>query len=144
MQTATTQNLLNHPELHTLIKYAQMLPQEMLAGLQKAAGEKGLSVELEIASRLLATFIEPEALKIISLLQQILDHTFSQADAVAECARQRQAALYAYELEKLRLFIRFEHRMPRGMKEEFLVLNFKEAAKQIRAEFEREKKKEGE
>lgn len=123
-----------------LSKFGQVVPSEMKEYFEKSAENKGISLELEIASRLQATFETPTVYGLDSLIDQILRVEFSTAEAVAECKRKREAALFVYEMEKLRLFMRFEQRLPSEMKEKFLVINVEEAMKIIKAELDLEKK----
>lgn len=113
----------------------------MMQEIKKVAEEKGLSVELEVASSLLATFVEKEALQVDTLSQRILKHTFTSKEAVEECKRKRRQAFENYEIEKLRLFISFEDLAPRYYKENFMAIDVKEMSKKIRAELKAEAKK---
>ena len=125
-------------------KFGQVVPSEMKTILEKVAGEKGIGVELEIASRLYATFIEPTKYGLDSLVDQILKLEFSTEEAVAECKRKREAALFVYEMEKLRLFVRFEQKLPRNIKESFVMIDVKEAMEIIKRELALEKDKDAE
>ena len=117
-----------------LRKFAQIIPQEMLDALSLAAAAKGISLELEIASRLRAALTAPETFSLNFNSQQIRRRKFNLQEAVAECARKRLGNLYLYELEKLRLFLRFKHKLPRGLKEKFSLIDVAAASKEILAE----------
>ena len=136
-------DLLQQPDLQTnLNKFGQVIPSEMKALLEKSAELKGIALEREIASRLQATFVRPTSYGFDSLIDHILRFEFSAAEAVAECKRKREAAHFVYEMEKLRLLMRFENRLPKDFKEEFCFINVEEAMKIVRAELENEKEKE--
>lgn len=122
-----------------LQKYAQVLSSEMFATLQESAAQKGISLELEVVSRLMATFAEPEEFGANVLVDGILNQTYSHDDALEECKRHRQSWLYIYEMEKLRLFMTFQEKLPRDIKESFTLINVKEAMKTIAAELKKAK-----
>ncbi len=123
-----------------LEKYAQVISSEMMEALRESAFVRGISLDMEIALRLTAYLAEPDLAQDNALFQQILRLDFTEAEAVAECKRRRNAALYLYEMEKLRLFLRFERSLPRQIKESFTVIDVKEATKQIKAELKEEEK----
>lgn len=125
-------------EAAILEKYAQVISVEMMDALKESAQEKGISLSMEIALRLMVSMTEPELGTGSSLFNSILCKDFTEEEAVAECKRKRHATLYLYEMEKLRLFLRFEQTLPRNIKESFTVIDVKEAAKKIRAELEAE------
>lgn len=129
---------LGNLNLSELVKYAQIMPVEFVAELERAAGENGISMELEIVSRLFATLLNPCAFGIDLLCEQILKKNFTENEAFAECKRNKQSNFYIYEMEKLKLFMRYQGKIPRDAKESFLVIDVKEAAKIIKAELEGE------
>ncbi len=139
MQTKTSMMSTNK-DVSVLEKYIQVIPSELLNALQDSAYENGLSLDMEIAARLIACLSEPELNKENSLFQKILAKEFNIKEATAECKRKREAALYLYEVEKLRLFLRFEKSLPRQIKEGFMIIDVKEETKRIKAD----SKKEGE
>lgn len=119
-----------------LNKYAQVIPSEMLEEIQDAANAKGLSLEVEIASRLMATFANPAEFGVATTSEAILNHSFTDKDAFDECKRNHESWLYLYEMEKLRLFMQFKQKLPRNIKESFMMIDVAEATKQIEAEFQ--------
>ena len=118
----------------TLEKYAQVVSTDLMDALKASASEKGISLDMEIALRLMTILSEPELNKDNSLLNQIINKDFSHDEAVAECKRKRDEALRLYEIEKLRLFLRLEHSLPRDAKESFMVIDVKAMTEIIRAE----------
>lgn len=128
----------------TLEKYIQVISSDLLEALNTSAVEHGVSLDVEIATRLMACMAEPELAKDNVLSQQILRQEFTEQEAVAECKRKRESNLYLYEMEKLRLFLRFEQNLPRDIKENFMVIDVKEASKQIIKELEIEEKRNNE
>ena len=123
-----------------LEKYAQVISSEMMAALKESAQARGISLDAEIALRLTTYMAEPELAKDNALSQQILRLDFTEAQAIAECKHKRKATLYLYEMERLRLFLRLEHGLPRGVKERFILIDVKEATKPIKAELAAERK----
>jgi len=89
---------------------------------------------MEIALRLMTVMSEPDLSKDNSLLNQIINKDFSHDAAVAECKRKRDESLRLYEIEKLRLFLRLEHSLPRDIKESFMVIDVKAMTEIIKAE----------
>ena len=122
----------------TLEKYAQVISAELMQALKAAAEARGVSLDFEIASRLMVGLSEPNFNKDVSRFNQIMRQQFSHADAVTECRLKRKAALYNYEIEKLRLFLRFEKNLPKRIKESFVLIDVKTATKEIQVEIEAE------
>ena len=125
-------------EATQLEKYAQVISTDLMDALRASASEKGVSLDMEIALRLITGMTEPELNKDASLLNQIISKEFSHEDAIAECKRKREEALRLYEIEKLRIFLRFENNLPRDVKENFTLIDVKEMTKIIKAELEAE------
>lgn len=132
--------LLVHPELKELMKFAQVIPASMMRELKKVAAEKGISIELEIASRLLVTFVEPEALGSEPLSQKILNQQFSLEEVIRECELNHERWLYPYELRKLELFLEFQGKLPRRFKENFTHIDVKKESKRILEAIQKRKK----
>lgn len=120
--------------------YAQAISKEMLEALKKAAEEKGISLDLEIAYRLAINIFEVSQPENTITLDDILNWNFPDDAAFAECKRKRESNLYLYEMEKLRLFMEFKDMLPRKFKETFLVLDVKEAMKEIAIELKNKTK----
>lgn len=123
-----------------LKKYAQIISADLLNVLKEAAQKREVSLEIEVALRLLATIKNPELSGDNSILSQIMNKKFTPSEATAECKRKRKSAHYLYEIEKLRLFLHFENSLPRNFKEDFIVIDVKEATKKIKAELEDKEK----
>jgi len=121
-----------------LEKYAQVISTDLMDALKASASEKGVSLDMEIALRLMTILSEPGLSKDNSLLNQIINKDFTHEEAVAECKRKRDEALRLYEIEKLRLYLRFENNLPRDVKESFMVIDVKAMTKIIKAEIEAE------
>lgn len=117
-----------------LRKFAQIIPSTMLDALKQAALAKGISLELEVASRLHAALTMANTSSLNLCSEQIRARKFSLREAIAECNRKRLGNLYLYELDKLRLYLGFKNKLPRGTKEEFRVIDVAAATKQILAE----------
>lgn len=125
------------PEIsNNLSHYSQALPVEMLQEINRASGERGIGVGQEVASRLLATFIQPEKFGLESLAMKIMNTQFSMDEAMQECKQKRNGWLYLYEVEKLKLFMKFEKKLPRKIRENFVLIDVDEVMKQIKAELE--------
>jgi len=107
-----------------------------MSALKKSAETNGVSLDMEIALRLMTCMNAPELNKDGKLLSQIVHKDFSQDDAIAECKRNREHWLYVYEVEKLRLFLMFQTKMQRKIKEKFMVIDVKIETKRILAEME--------
>ena len=134
MQKVNINELLNAEDVKELEKFAQVIPAEMMQEIVIAAKAKDVSIEVEIMSRFLATIDQPENFGFKSAIEIILKQGFSADDAVAECKRKRQHWFYVYEVEKLRLFLMFQEKMPRNVKENFLLIDVKAETKRILAE----------
>ena len=126
--------LLREPEFQELIKYAQIIPAEMLQEMQINAEANGVSLEVQMASLLLSSFVDAKALGIDTLANHILNYTFSNNAGARESKQNRQDWLYLFELKKLELFLEFKPLLPRKYKETFSLINAKEETKRIQAE----------
>ena len=120
-------------EVPRLEKYAQVVSRELMAALKESAEASGISLDMEIAIRLMVAMTEPKLNKGVCPFNQIMHQNFTHSEAIAECKRKREAALCLYEMEKLRLFLSFEKNLPRGIKESFTVINVKEATEALKA-----------
>lgn len=116
----------NDPELKELESFAQMLPKELLETLQQSAKSKNISLDHEIAARILLTFIRPENFGLNSQFQKILAQKTSAKQAELECAHRRNAWLCLYEMEKIFLFAEFEDKLPKNYKEQFSLIPIEE------------------
>ncbi len=123
-----------------LEKHTQVISSDLMNALKESASEHGISLDMEIAVRLTAYMAEPELARDNALSSKILRKTFTADEAVAECKRNRNGALYNYEVEKLRLFLRFEKSLPRKVTESFLLIDVKTLTPKIRAEIEAEER----
>ena len=132
--------LLNELKAPDLCKYAQVIPEEMMLLLRASAEEKGVGLDIEIALRLLATMAMPEVFETNPLFIYILQQKPTVARGVAESKSNRHQWQYLYEVEKLRLFLRLEHNLPRNIKETFTLIDVKEVTKQIKAELATEER----
>ena len=126
--------LLGEPEFQELIKYAQIIPVEMLQEMRANAEEKGVSLELEMASLLLASFVDAKTLGQDTLANHILNYAFSNNAGMRESKQNRLDWLYLFELKKLEMYLVFKPRLPRKYKETFSLINAKEETKRIQAE----------
>ena len=124
--------------------YRQVISSDLMEALKESAMKHGVSIDVEVAMRLMAYLSQPELSGENSLSQQILNLEFTHEEAIEECKRKREATLFVYEMEKLRLFMRFEQKLPRNIKESFLKINVKEAMEIIKRELALEKAKDTE
>ena len=118
----------------TLEKYAQVISVEMMDALKESAQARGVSLDMEVALRLMTSMVEPELGQGNTLFNQIMRTDFPNDTAVAECKRKRQGTQYLYEIEKLRLYLCFEKNLPRNTKETFALIDVKAETKRIKAE----------
>ena len=128
---------------HELENYAQVISFEMMEGLKNSAQTHGITLEMEVALRLLA-HVGVETSEGGKLYNQIVQRKFTQEEAEAECKRKREAALHRYELAKLTLFLEHEHILPRKIKETYTLIDVKEESKKIREEIKRRRAAAGE
>lgn len=119
-------------------KHIQVMPREMLELLKIAALHKQNTLDEEISLRLAITLKHAQEIGVPHLSLQILGKKFTHAEVSAQQIADRNAHLYLYEYEKLKLFIRFEKSLPRRIKESFTLIDVKEATKQIKKELEKE------
>lgn len=117
------------------VKLRQKISSEMLLALQESAKLHGVSIDVEVASRIWLTFAEPEALGLDSTIIHVLKQGFSYPQAVLECKRKREAWAYLFEIDKLKRFLKMRHKLPRNFKEKFTFINVKEESKRILAEW---------
>lgn len=125
-----------NPAALTLKKYSQVISSDLLQALKQSALDKDISLDLEIAVRLMASFTRPEACGISPRLNAILNYDFKQTDAFIQNKHHREQWLYLYEMEKLRLFVRFENKLPRTLKEKFTLIDAKALIDKIRNELQ--------
>ncbi len=118
----------------TLEKYAQVISSEMIEALKESAKQRGVSLDMEVALRLMVAMTKSNLVQDESFVQKILGKTFTEKEAVAECKRKRADNLYLFEMEKLRLYLSFEESLPRNFKEHFSLIDVKAMTKQIKAE----------
>ena len=128
---------------HPLEKYAQVISSEMMEGLKNSAHTHGITLEMEVALRLMANASQ-ETSEGGKLFNTIIHRKFTTAEAIAECKRKRKAMLYSYEIEKLTLLLEREDGLPRKFKETFTVIDVKKESIKIREEIKRRKKAAGE
>ena len=121
---------------HEFENYAQVISFEMMEGLKNSAYTHGITLEMEVALRLLA-HVGVETSEGGKLYNQIVQRTFTKAEAEAECKRKREAAVYRYELARLTVFLEHEDILPRTIKETFTLIDVKEESKKIREEIKR-------
>jgi len=140
MENINLNEFLSNEEVAALEKFSQVIPADLMQEIKTAAKAKDISIELETLSRFLATFMEPQQFGLKSNIEKILKQNFSTNDAVAECKRNRQHWLYVYEVEKLRLFLAFENKIPRNFKEKFISIDVKAESKRILAELKKSQK----
>lgn len=140
MKTKTSATNTNM-DVSVLERYIQVIPHELLHALKDSATKNGILLDMEIATRLIAFMSEPELTFDNALSRQVLNRKFTDKEAVEECKRKRKSNIYVYEMEKLRLFLRFEENLPRNIKENFAVIDVKEITKQIREELDADEKR---
>lgn len=116
--------LLNEETLKALEPLIQVIPSELLSELKYAADLNDVSLDTEITMRLIATFIEPNAFGFSPLLDSIMNTKISQTQAKLELEARRNAWLYMYQMEKLKLWVEFENKLPKDFKENFVMIDF--------------------
>ncbi len=121
---------------HELENYAQVISLEMMEGLKNSAHTHGITLEMEVALRLLAN-VGTETSEGGRLYNKIVQRKFTKEEAEAECKRKREAAVYRYEIEKLTLLLRLEDILPRKFKDTFTVIDVKAESPKIREEIKR-------
>lgn len=117
------QELLASESANILEKLIQVIPKEMFNALKASAELKGTSVNAEVIARLVATLIEPNAFGFSPLLNALLHQKKSQAEILAEACALRRAWMCVYELDKLRLYLELEDKLPKDFKEKFTVID---------------------
>ena len=128
-------------EVTTLEKYAQVISTDLMEALKESALDRGVSLEVEIALRLMANLTHQELTTDGGILGQIARQEFTEEEAVAECKRKREAHHYLFEIEKLRNFLRFAPGLPRHVKETFTLIDVKAETPRIQAEIDEENKR---
>ena len=113
----------------------QTVPRELLLALQQAEAIQGTqNLSLEVAVRLLATYVCPKAFGFNPEVETLLTPKFSYARAKIEHAKRCEDWICVYELEKLKLYVEFEHRLPKAYQEKFNKIDVKHAIKCLRQE----------
>lgn len=126
--------------INPLKKYAQVIPQEIMTALKESAHERGVNLECEVSLRLLAEIAISEMSGNGLAFNTIMRKKFTFKEAVAECKRKREAALFRYEMKRLKLFLECEESLPRDYKENFSVIDFKTTSKKMREALQSKKK----
>lgn len=122
------------PKFQEITPFAQIIPAEMLQEIKKSAQTKGISVDDEVTTRLLATFIKPEEFGINARLTQLMHRKASSNQAKTESEHRRRAWLYIYEIDKLRILLSLEKYLPKNFKEKFSLIDVEKESIRIRAE----------
>ena len=133
--------LLHAPEFQQLTQYAQIIPEEILDQIKTHAQEHGVSLEVEMASVLLASFVETKSLGLDTLSQYIMNYKASKKEAENVCKQKRQGWLYIFEKEKLRLYLSMKNNLPRSFKERYTLIDVKTETKHILEEQTQSRKK---
>lgn len=120
-------------------KFAQAISKEMIQAIQNAAALKGVAIDDEVASRLFATLLKPKSFGLNPTTLKVLNHHFGAPEAFAEVKRKKESWLYIYEMEKLRLYVEFKPNLPKDFKDEFHLIDFKAALKEIEADLKKNK-----
>ncbi len=128
---------------HELENYAQVISLEMMEGLKNSAHTHGITLEMEVTLRLLAN-AGTETSEGGRLYNTIVQRKFTTEEAIAECQRKREAAVYRYEIEKLTLLLGLEDILPRKIKDTFTVIDVKAESPKIREEIKRRRAAAGE
>ncbi len=134
----------NLNNLNELVQFAQVLPREVMDALKDSASQKGISLEMEVATRLLAGLTQPEAFSLGTLSEQIMIRKFSAKEAFDECKRERIANLFLLETQKLRDYLEFKKKIPRHVKEKFTLIDEVALTKMISLELKEEARRNGE
>lgn len=133
-------NTINFEELSSL---QQIIPQEMMAAIRESAEAKGISIDDEISTRLLATFIEPQAFGINIRLNKLLNQKFLATQAKTEAELRRKGWLCVYEIDKLKILLMLKDKLPKNFKETFSLIDVEKESVRILAELAEENNNEG-
>ncbi len=125
------ESLLTHIESGALIKYAQVLPADMLAQLKLSAVKHSLPLEIEVASLLLVSFVAAKNLGLDTTAHHLINYKTSRKQAEEECKRKRQGWQYLFEIEKLKLYLSMKNHLPRNFKENFLLIDVKRETERL-------------
>jgi len=117
-----------------VLKFSLVVPRELKDQLVKISKTSNLSLNDITALHLISTLKQPAAFGLNTASEKILKQSFSHKTAINECKRNHHNWLYLYEMEKLKLYMRFEKKLPRNLKEEFVVIDVKSAMKTIAEE----------
>ncbi len=121
-------------------RYAQAIPEHLLNSVTLSAQKNKISIAEEITTRILATFAMPDAFGLNEKAHEILNKKFSGKEAFAETEQRRQGWLYLYEMEKLKLLLKFEKKLPKGFKESFSKIDINASIKKIREKQQKDSK----
>lgn len=121
-------------DIITLEKHIQVISSDLMEALKESAADRGISLDMEIALRLMAYMAEPALTKDNSLFSQIMRKEFTEDEAVAECKRNREATLRLFEIEKLRILLKLENKLPRKFKENFTLIDVKAISEIIKTQ----------
>ena len=116
-----------------LEKLVHIIPEALMFELKSAADMKNISLAVEVVTRLVATLIEPRAFGINSEVAALLRKKPDSKQARIESEYRRIRWLYLFEMEKLKLWVEFEQRVPKNYKESFVCINVKKEIKAVRA-----------
>lgn len=130
-------------EFKNLEKLIQTIPSEIMNILKNAAQQAGRSMNEEVTIRLFTTIVNPSAFGFSVLYDTVMGGKFTEAQVKAEKEAREKGWMYVYQKEKLRLYVELENKLPKKFKENFLLENFDEELKKMRAEIEAERKQEG-
>jgi hypothetical protein len=121
-----------------LEKHAQIISTDMKEILERRAEEKGLSLEMEIALRLLVS-MELELNEGRRMLMEILDES-DPSPGGGKGIKKQECQVYYHELQRLRLYLENKAHLPRNYKEEFTVIDVKKETPWILEEIERKRR----
>ncbi len=124
-----------------LEKHIQVISSDLMQALRESATEHGISLDMEIALRLMAHMAEPDLTEDQSLFSKIRRMHFTEQEMFAENKRRHLGDRYLFEIEQLRNFLRFEKSLPKSLKLPYTLIDVKTETLRIKAEFEAEDKK---
>ena len=119
-------------------KLMQVIPSEILNQLKEAARNKNINLNAEVIMRLYATFIEPITFGFSTQFDAIMNKKFTDAQVKLENEKRRRAWLILYELDKLKLLIGLEDKLPKNFKEQFILIDVEKESIRIREELKGE------
>jgi hypothetical protein len=125
---------LNPEQLKKQEKFRQTIPKELMHALKTSAKDNNINLDIEVLYRLLATVIEPNAFGFSPEFDKIIHKQFLASQAHTESILRRNAWRYVYELEKLKLWVEFEDKLPKDFKECFSIIDVEKEIKALRAE----------